>query len=498
MFIIRSSAVFHQIHSFTRILMVLLTAAVLLSACEPAAETNVQQSSAADPSILTGRNDVDAFPQAAQKRAGILFDAVKAEPKSGEKNGVFAMFAHSHNLPDIALYYYARAAQRSSDAVEWPYLRGVLLQDQGQVATAIESFRKASGVDPDYPPLRLKLAQALAHEGQQDETEKLLKALVHEHPNYPEARWTFGQFKLDQGDYKGAVDELNIAVAQVPHYGSAHYALAKAYQGLGEQDKATLQLELFEKYRNAGPASQDQLLSRVYDLRGTSQQLMMKAVRLSAASKFPQAINVLLKLLENEPGNAAAHINLIGLYGELGQMENAEKHYKLGREIAPKNVKLHNNFGVLMIKKRDYNKAVDAFEQAIAVDSDYATPYKYLGLSLQNLGKVDQAQQNFAQAVAKDPLDFQAGYLLGNSLFQARQYDKAIEVLQKITVSKDPKTPHYLRALAKAYQATDEHEKAVTTLTHAREIAQSFAQTKTVNELDAELAQLKSEGSVTP
>ena len=236
------------------------------------------------------------------------------------------------------------------------------------------------------------------------------------------------------------------------------------------------------------------MLTRVQDIRNSSQQAIIRAGRLSAEGKFREAIDVFEGLLKSEPNNLVARINLIGLYGQLGEMDQAQANYDAGVAIDPQAAKLHSNYGVLMLKQSRFDDAVAAFEKTLATTPEDATAHKYLGVARQRLGQSAEALSSFGQAFELDPLDYQSGFFYGNALIAAGEFERATGALQSIVEPVSKSTPTYLRSLAQAHFSAGNLDNAGDALNRARELATQYNQTSTITQIDQDLAQLAEAG----
>lgn len=434
--------------------------------------------------------DSAAFGEPARARAAVLIERLAQTPDDARTIAQLAMLAHAYGRDDMAIDLYQQSGALAPLAFEPAYLGGIVLAANGRNEEALVSLDRARAIQPAYPPLRLRLAELTLASGDVDGARVMLESLLQEQPDYAPARLAYGRLLASRSELDEAATQLQRAVDLVPHYGAAHYALAGVYQELGKQAAADAHLRLFEKNQRAAPASGDTVLAMVEDLRGSAQQAIIKAGRLSAAGKLADAAEVFATLLESDPENVVAHSNLIGLYGAQGLYDRAQFHYEAGRALAPDEASLHKNYGVLMLKQERYEDAVGAFRAATAADPDAGGAYRYLGLSLENLGDAKGAIAAYQQALQIDALDHQAGYLLGAALLARGDATAAVPVLERIVVPVSPKTPSYLRKLAQAYAAAGDTAKTLDTLSRARASASSYGQTNLVATIDSDLASI--------
>ncbi|MFK8014914.1 MAG: tetratricopeptide repeat protein [Gammaproteobacteria bacterium] len=469
--------------------------AAAVAGCEPADQPSVAPSPT--PTVSDRPNvtvDLSVYPEDARARAAQLIEAVNNAPNDGKSAGLAGMFAHAYEHPTAALQYYTRAAELESDEAAWPYLKGVVLEAQGDDAAAMSAYTQASKLSATYPPLRLRMAELQAKAGRTDAALVALGALTTDTPRYAQAHYAYGKLALDMGDSATAIEQLQKATESVPHYGAAHYSLAAAYEAAGREELAATHRALFEKHRRAGPPDRDRMLTRVQDIRNSSQQAIIRAGRLSSEGKFREAIEVFEALLSSDPENLVARVNLIGLYGQLGETDQAQANYDAGLAIDADAPKLHSNYGVLMLKESRFEDAVSAFEKALAANPDDATAHKYLGVAQQRLGQSADALTQFGKAFELDPLDYQSGFFFGNALIAAGQFDRAADTLENIVEPVSTATPTYLRSLAQAHFSAGNLDNAGAALNRARELATRYNQTSTLTQIDQDLAQLAEAG----
>ena len=63
----------------------------------------------------------------------------------------------------------------------------------------------------------------------------------------------------------------------------------------------------------------------------------------------------------------------------------------------------HNNLGVTLKELGRLDEALASYNQAIALKPDYAEPHNNLGVALTDLGRLDEALASYNQAIALKP-----------------------------------------------------------------------------------------------
>jgi Flp pilus assembly protein TadD len=95
-------------------------------------------------------------------------------------------------------------------------------------------------------------------------------------------------------------------------------------------------------------------------------------------------------------------------------------------------------------KLGNYIKAIEAYRQAIRIDSNYADTYNNLGVAYDSLGLYKDGIKAFKQAISIDPNDAVVYYNLGSAYNQLDLYKDAIEAFkQAIRIDPDHAKAHF-------------------------------------------------------
>jgi tetratricopeptide (TPR) repeat protein len=88
--------------------------------------------------------------------------------------------------------------------------------------------------------------------------------------------------------------------------------------------------------------------------------------------------------------------------------------------------------GNVELKKREYEKAIKFYDEAIEKTADYAPAYNNRGLAKVQLGDLSNAIEDFKKAVELEPNFFEAIYNLGNYQGESGNYENALKTLKKV------------------------------------------------------------------
>ncbi|HET6545343.1 MAG TPA: type IV pilus biogenesis/stability protein PilW [Rhodanobacteraceae bacterium] len=140
--------------------------------------------------------------------------------------------------------------------------------------------------------------------------------------------------------------------------------------------------------------------------------------------KLELALDKLNKALSFDSGYADAHTVIALLYEKIGELKQAEEHYRRAVELKPKSGNELNNYGAFLCKLGRYDEADGYFIQAVA-DPFYKTPAVALtnaGTCLVKAGKYAAAENDLRQAVERAP-DYAEGlFQLASVLYRKGDY----------------------------------------------------------------------------
>ncbi len=134
------------------------------------------------------------------------------------------------------------------------------------------------------------------------------------------------------------------------------------------------------------------------------------------------------------------------LYDLLGKPENARFDYQRVLELDPKNARAYINLGTYYGQKGDYDKAIQYFKKALKFAPNLYASYSNIGLVYLNKNQLDSALYYFNKAKKLSP-DATTYYNLAITYHRLKQLDRAITSIKK-AVELSPNDPVILYTLA--------------------------------------------------
>ncbi len=118
------------------------------------------------------------------------------------------------------------------------------------------------------------------------------------------------------------------------------------------------------------------------------------------------------RLLELEPENIVALVNLGSLEYRAGRLEEAEAHLRRATRLSPESFSAWLTLGVTAHDAGKLDLALAALFQAVLLDPKDARTHSYLGVTLGRKGWLDGAEAEFRKAVELDDTHREAHFNL--------------------------------------------------------------------------------------
>ncbi|WP_457636987.1 tetratricopeptide repeat protein [Oceanithermus sp.] len=309
---------------------------------------------------------------------------------------------------DAAMIAFRRALEKEPNNVYALYGLGRTQLRMLQFSAAIENLKKAIALDSNFAPAYVALAEAYTDRYTYAEDKKSAAAFLDQallilddalriDPNYYPIYNQRGLIYQYKGDLKKAEEAYKKALELEPKDPIVHYNLAQVYLSEGRLD---------------------------------------------------EALEMLRKGVELDPESAQLQL----LYGKAltvkGDLAKAEGAFKKGTKLDPLNASAWLSLGQVYYLEKKYDEAAKALSNSIELDPlSYPEAYFYLGRTLLDQGKKDEARSNFTKAVKLAPKNADYHYWLARSLLELGKKDEARTELEK-ALNLNPKHEAAKKALA--------------------------------------------------
>lgn len=431
--------------------------------------------------------DMTVFQPGVRQVVSAAVEAAKSNSLSAEAVGRLGMVLHAHDRFSAAITCYQRATRLDSKRFDYWYYWGAALSSDGKYAEAIEPLRNARLLRPQATPIGLKLADALLETGRVEDAKRTYQEVIATDDRIASAH--YGLARTLKG--AEAVKELNKALELFPEYGAAQFALAAEYRKSGNTEEAERALKGYEQHRKSTPPLDDPLLASVFALNAGPTGLLRQAQALEREGRLAESAAVCERAVERFPTFEQAWVNLISLYGRLGQSEKLEQAYQKAIALAPNRAEAYYNYGVFCFKAGRSNDARTAFKKASDLDPNNADAWNNLGTVTEQTGRLETAAGYFRRAIAARPEMRAAHFHLARIYANQRRYADAIPEFEKTLNPKDDQTPTYLYALAATHARAGHRQQSLEYLKQARLEASNLGQAALVASIDKDLRSLE-------
>jgi serine/threonine protein kinase/Flp pilus assembly protein TadD len=367
-----------------------------------------------------------SFTQGLTRESLALFRAAHLHyPESFELNSDLAyacMKLEPPQLEEAARHYTAALALRPKNAFVCLNL-GVVLTNQGKRDAALTMYSKALELKPDLAFAHNNVGLLLKYQGKIEEAEAALRHAIKLLPDQAIFHNNLARLLCeDPARRQEALACFGKALELDPHYANAHSGLGIL---LDNRDKA---VAAFRRAIECDPAFAEAHLNlglRYLDwgkaeaARGLTASARDKFDK--AAAEFQDAVTLyqaaLRKARDGDPASAAAHHELGMAYGGWGEAEAAR--------------------GSAASAGEKFDQAIARFQDAVALDRNYANAWYALGVAARGRGRMKTAIDAFEKATALSPKDARAPTNLGNMYLRLGQSPRAVEAYRK-ALAADP------------------------------------------------------------
>jgi len=189
---------------------------------------------------------------------------------------------------------------------------GLACYESGKYKDAIDAYKRAIKVDPDYTYAHLNLGVAYLKSHMQTNAVQALKRLIRIDPEDAMGHYNLGIAYYESGKYKDAIETFKQAIRINPDFVDANYNLGKAY------DRAGRYKDAIGAYKQAIKVDPDY----------TDAHLNLGVAYLKSHMQ-KDAIEALKRLIRIDPDNSDAHLNLSLAYLLLNDRGSAIEQYKI-------------------------------------------------------------------------------------------------------------------------------------------------------------------------
>ena len=254
----------------------------------------------------------------------------------------------------------------------------VNLYNQGQLSSVVE---QAQAITDQYPEAIIVwniLGASTAQIGMMDEAVNAYKKAISLKPDYADAYSNMGVALKDQGKLDEAIQVYNKCISLKPDYAEAYSNMGVALQ---EQDKLDEAIEAYNKCISLKPDYAD-----AYNNMG---------VTLQQQGKLDEAINAYNKAILLNPNYADAYSNMGNVLKDQGKLDEAIEAHEKSILLNPNYVKAYSNMGNVLKDQGKLDESIASYKKALLINPNYAQAHLNLSITLLNNDKLKEGLEEY-------------------------------------------------------------------------------------------------------
>jgi protein O-mannosyl-transferase len=375
-----------------------------------------------------------------------------------------------------AVPMWRKIAQQRPQNPRAPYIAAHHLMLEGRYEEAMDSYKQALRIKPDWAEAHNNLGLVLNELGQKEEALSHFREALRFDPSLAEAHNGLGQVFSQQGKFDLAVEHYSRALEANPEYAEAHNNLGNV---LSQQGKIDLALEHYNRAIQLKPeyAEAYNNLGGFYLLQG---QVEMALRELSEAVRL-------------KPDYRDAQNNLGLVLLSQGKYEEAISHLTQSIRLEPGIASTHYSLGRALLFEQKSEQAEAEFNEAIRLQAEYPEAHLYRAVALEQGNRISDAINSYRTALRlrpdwPDAMQKLAWILATQSeLESTSQAKESLQLAQKaLALAKQP-TAEYLDTMAASYAATGRYQEATQMARKAAAVALSSGRRDLSDEIQSRL-----------
>lgn len=340
---------------------------------------------------------LEAAETRVRERDGAERDAARAE--LAEAFGAVGRLARTYRLSASADAALRNAGTLVPDDLRWPYLLGVLAQEERRLADAAAAFDRVLALDPGALAARLRRAEVARLLGDETAAQEGFAVALSDPEGEAAARWGLARLAVDRGDDREALPHLEWLAARRPGATAVQQVLGLALRRLGETGRAARHLE------RAGPVGvgfPDPLVDAAAPA-GAGAAMLQGRLALRAG-RVEDAVRLLREAVAADPTSASAHRDLAVALERSGDADTAVAAAAEAARLEPDLPRSWYELGRLRLTLgADPDGAIEALERALELAPDYPEALRTLGAARLARGETGAARRALERVAELDP-----------------------------------------------------------------------------------------------
>ncbi len=340
-------------------------------------------------------------------------------------------FYVKEGFPESAAVAFYDATQLDPKDARWWYVSGVVAHQLNKNTEARTDFETALSIDKVYVPIRLRLADLLAAQGDLEGARKTLLDATKDNPDHGELFAFLGRTELKQHRYDDAIAHLQQALKTAPQAIALYKDLADAYQAKGDNDQAQAARA---KAGDGQPVIADPIVTGIYmTARAAPPPPGDKPIDLArqfmGQQQFEMARSQLVETLKSNPDDIDGLALAARLDALLGRSDAAQDEARRALKIDANNASANLSQGMVYEFGGDDAKAQPFYQRAAKANPNLPDPHLLLGNALMRRARFAEAAEEYRKLVAIDASSIESQGRLAAALVAAGRCREGINAI---------------------------------------------------------------------
>jgi len=380
--------------------------------------------------------DLTALPDTIRAEVEEALAVARQAPEDPEALGALGSLYYNYDFAHAAAVCFGMAAARAPETLEWRYLEALALEKSGQVESYGRALRQVLALDADYVPALVRRG-ALELETEPETARKTFERVLDLDPASARAQFGLGQADRIAGDRRAALEHFREAVALVPDYSEAHYAMAMILSAEGKREEAAVHL----KWHAAGgepPMTADPLRLELLRKGRSAVLLRRDADYLARHGDVQKAFELLEQAMKTDVSGSTTRHHMGLLLAQQGRFEEAVEQLRMVVQADPGNVDAISTLGLALKELGRDEEAENLYRGALGIHPGHGPSLVYLGQLLVDTGRAREGLRFLKRGVAAQPSNPLYQFKLGSLQAQLGEEEDALIHLEKaVKISPD-------------------------------------------------------------
>ncbi|KJH46149.1 tetratricopeptide repeat protein [Dictyocaulus viviparus] len=312
------------------------------------------------------------------------------------------------------------AIQANNQCAEAYSNLGNVFKERGELAEALENYKYAVRLKPDFIDGYINLAAALVAGGDLDQAVAAYLSALNYNPELYCVRSDLGNLLKAMGRLEDAKICYLKAIETQPQFAVAWSNLGCVFNAQGEiwlaihhfEKAVQLDPNFLDAYINLGNVFKE---ARIFDravaayLRALNLASNHAVVHGNLACVYYEqglidlAIDTYRRAIELQPNFPDAYCNLANALKEKGLVQEAENAYMTALGIYPEFAAAHSNLASILQQQGKLQEAILHYKEAIRIAPTFADAYSNMGNTLKEMGDAANAMQCYTRAIQINP-----------------------------------------------------------------------------------------------